>query len=134
MSVIQGLGSDPAHEIVARVWPDQALPTTSRHEIISAFRKGRAAGEFSVSGLTDTRSLFRFDMHTLPLLEGQELGTQSLSAAFNNAVYFAQVREDLAQAAVQEGSRYLKITEDVLRAHGGLWFVNETFSVTRKPA
>ena len=31
-----------------------------------------------------------------------------------------------------QGSRHMDITADVLRAHGGLWFVNETFSITRK--
>ena len=73
-------------------------------------------------------------MHALPVLEGQNLGTQSLSAAFNNAVYFAQVREELAQEAIREGNEYLQVTEDVLRKNGGLWFVNEAFSVTRTAA
>ena len=47
-------------------------------------------------------------MHTLPVLKGQVLGAQALSTAFNNAVYFAQVREELAQAAVREGTQYLE--------------------------
>ncbi len=134
MTVIQGLGQDPAHEIVARIWPDQALPATSRYEVIRNLRKALQGERFSVSGLTDTNALFRFDMHTLPVLQGHNLGTQSLSSAFNNAVYFAQVREELAQEAIREGRRYLEITEEVLRKHGGLWFVNEAFSVTRKSA
>ncbi len=133
MTVIQGLGQDPAHEIVSRLWPDQA-PVPSRYDVIREFRKALAGDEASISGLTDTHALFRFDMHTLPVIEGQNLGTQSLSAAFNNAVYFAQVREELAQEAIHEGRRYLEVTEDVLRRHGGLWFVNEAFSVTRKAA
>ena len=134
MTVIQGFGQDPAHEIVARVWPDQAIPVTGRHEVIREMRRALAGEDFTVSGLTDTKALFRFDMHTLPVLEGQNLGIQSLSAAFNNAIYFAQVREDLAQEAIREGKRYLRITEEVLRKDGGLWFVNEAFSVKRKGA
>ena len=133
MTVLQGNGSDPAHQLVAQVWPDQALPVISRFEIIRTLRKALGGESFSISGLTDRTSLFRFDMHTLPVFEGQNLGTQSLSAAFNNAVYFAQVREELVQQAVREGERYLDITEEVLRKNNGLWFVNEAFSVTRKP-
>ncbi len=134
MTVIQGYAKDPAHEIVGRIWPEQALPVISRYDIIRELRKALAGRRFTVSGLTDTRALFRFDMHTLPVLEGHNLGTQSLSTAFNNAVYFAQVREDLIQEAIHEGRRYLEFTEQVLRENGGLWFVNEAFSVTRKCA
>lgn len=132
MTVIQGFGQDPAHEIVSDLWPDQRLPSITRYDVIRDLRKALAGEDIAVSGLTDTHALFRFDMHTLPVLEGGNLGTQSLSAAFNNAVYFAQVREDLVQDAIREGRRYLDITENVLRKHGGLWFVNEAFSVTRK--
>ena len=133
MTVVQAHGQDPAHEIVRRVWPDQPIPFISRHDTIQALRRGlgRLEPKFSFSGLTDATSLFRFDMHTLPILEDMEIGTLSLSSAWNNAIYFAEVKEDLAQAAVREGSRYLEVTRDVLLKHGGLWFVNETFSATR---
>ena len=30
------------------------------------------------------------------------------------------------------GSRFLEVTSEVLEKNSGLWFVNETFSVTRK--
>ena len=134
MTVIQGFANDPAHEIVSRIWPEQTLPLISRYDIIRELRKELTGESFTVSGMTDTRSLFRFDMHTLPVLENHKLGAQSLATAFNNAVYFAQVREDLIQDAIHEGRRYLDITEQVLRKNGGLWFVNEAFSVTKKPA
>lgn len=134
MTVVQGHGQDPAHEIVRRIWPDQPMPVISRHDIIREMRRamGEAQSEFTISGLTDATSLFRFDMHTLPVFEGSEIGALSLASAWNNAVYFAQVKEELAQAAIREGTRYLDITRDVLNEHGGLWFVNETFTVTRK--
>lgn len=135
MTVVQSHGEDPAHEIVRRLWPEQPLHVSSRYDIIQELRRDLAgeAARFSFSGLTDARSLFRFDMHTLPVFEDGNLGPQSLAAAWNNAVYYAQVREDLAEAALREGSRYLSVTRDVLRAHGGLWFVNESFSVQRVP-
>ncbi|MEM9757455.1 MAG: hypothetical protein AAF914_15740, partial [Pseudomonadota bacterium] len=133
MTVVQSLGQDPAHEIVQELWPDQSLPTTSRHDIISALRKALPQGAYSFAGLTDTNALFRFDMHTLPYSPDQSLGALSLNSAWNNAVYFAQVREDLAQEAMREGAGYLDKTRDVIDRHDGLWFVNETFSVTRLP-
>ena len=136
MKVIQSLGDDPAHDIVRRIWPDQPVRCVSRHEIISALRRslGAAQKELSFSGLTDARSLFRFDMHTLPTIQGEYPGTLSLSlqSAWNNAVFFVQVKEDVAQAAMRESDHYLQVTRDVLVEHGGLWFVNETFSVSRK--
>lgn len=131
LTVVQSLGQDPAHEIVKQVWPDQPLPTTSRHDIISAMRKHLGQQDFSFSGLTDTNALFRFDMHTLPISPDRPLGALSLNSAWNNAVYFAQVREDLAQEAMQAGAGYLDATRDVIESHGGLWFINETFSITR---
>ena len=42
------------------------------------------------------------------------------------------VSEDLAQAATRDG-RHREATRDVLREYGGLWFVNETFAVQRRP-
>jgi len=134
MKVVQSLGEDPAHEIIRRVWPDQPLNCVSRHDIISELRKslGKELKELTFSGLTDARSLFRFDMHTLPTMQGNEQRNLSPQGAWSNAVYFAQVKEELVQVAMGEGTRHMEITSDVLREFGGLWFVNETFSITRK--
>ena len=136
LKVVQSLGEDPAHEIVRRVWPDEPLRCVSRHDIISALRKSLRGElkDLTFSGLTDARSLFRFDMHTLPTMQGNLERNLSPQGAWSNAIYFAQIREELAQAALAEGSRHMEITADVLREFGGLWFVNETFSITRKPA
>ncbi|MEM9223656.1 MAG: hypothetical protein AAGB11_14840 [Pseudomonadota bacterium] len=131
MMVVQSLGEDPAHELVKRVWPDQPMHTTSRHDIISAMRKRLSQQDFSFSGLTDTNALFRFDMHTLPVGPKRTLGALSLNSAWNNAVYYAQVREDLAQEAMRAGAGYLNATRDVIEDNGGLWFINEAFTITR---
>jgi hypothetical protein len=134
MTVVQAHGEDPAHEIVQRTWPNQPIPFISRHEIIRELRRalGNTRSDYTFTGLTNAKSLFRFDMHTMPVFEGNEIGALSLTSAWNNAIYFAEVKEELAQAAIREGTRCLDITSDVLQRHGGLWFVNETFSVTRK--
>jgi len=138
MKVVQSLGADPAHEIVRRVAPDQPLTCVSRHDIISALRKSLRDEQrnLSFSGLTDANALFRFDMHTLPIIQDGDEGALSLSLqnAWSNAVFFAQFKEELAQDTMRKDSRYLDITRDVLLENGGMWFVNECFSVTRKPA
>jgi hypothetical protein len=134
MTVVQAHGEDAAHEIIQRIWPDQAIPFISRYDIIRELSRsmGAARSDYTFTGLTNAKSLFRFDMHTLPVFEGNAIGALSLMSAWNNAIYFAEVKEELVQAEVREGTRYLDITRDVLHRHGGLWFVNETFSVTRK--
>lgn len=138
MKVVQSFGDDPAHEIVRRVWSDKQLKCVSRHDIISALRKSMGAdiSAYSFSGLTDARSLFRFDMHTLPIIDSNASSAPSLPLqnAWSNAVFFSQVKEELAQEAVREGEKYLLKTAEVLQEHGGLWFVNESFSVSRHPA
>ncbi len=135
MRVVQSLGDDPAHEIIRLVAPGQSLNCVSRHDIISALRKtlGEDQKLFSFRGMTDARSLFRFDMHTLPLVKTGGAASLSLQSAWSNAVFFAQFKEELAQEAQREGKRHLEATAEVLAKHGGLWFVNETFSATRRP-
>lgn len=135
-TVVQSAGNDPAHEIVRQVWPDEKLPFVGREEIMRALRKslGARAREFAFRGVTDTGSLFRFDMHTLPSARAHKLGVQSLGAAWSNAVYFAQVREELIQsAAAGRGVDPLDATRRAIERHGGLWFVDETLSIHRKP-
>ena len=134
MAVVQSCGQDPAHEIVGKMWPGIPVPVVSRHDIIREFRRalGGERANFTFGGMTDARSLYRFDMHTLPIFKGGEIGASALSSAWNNAVYYAQVKEELIQSAVDEGSRHLEVTRDVLVRNGGLWFVNEMFSATRK--
>jgi hypothetical protein len=107
-----------------------------RQEVIAELRRalGERAREFTFKGLTDTGSLFRFDMHALPRPSDQPLGALSLASAWNNAVYFAQVRNESVQQAMREGTAYLEAARDVIARNDGLWFLNESFSFTRRPA
>ena len=134
MTVVQAYGHDPSHDIVRQLWPDQPLDTVSRHDIISQLQASLRddRGNFSFTGYTDKQSLFRFDMHTLPVFEDQPIGALTLASAWNNAVYFAQVKETLAQEGMHDVDKRIAVTDAVLRENGGLWFVNETFSATRK--
>jgi hypothetical protein len=80
---------------------------------------------------SDKRSLFQYRMHTLPSEIGDSIGTSTLLAAWNAAVYVAQIDDQRLSDAM--GSRdYLDATRAVLRRHGGLWFTDESYVVARR--
>ena len=53
-------------------------------------------------------------------------------AAWNAAVYVAQMEDERVNEELKKGSRYLDVTAEVVRKHGGLWFQDESFVVVRK--
>jgi hypothetical protein len=70
-------------------------------------------------------------MHTMPSQETEHIGTSSLVAAFTSAAYVAQIDERRLSEAVATGA-YLDITRKVVEAHGGVWFQDESFLITRR--
>ena len=80
---------------------------------------------------SDARSLFRYDMHTLPSEISDKIGTSTLFAAWNAAVYVAQIEDQRLSEAIASGA-YLEATREVLRDHGGLWFWDESYVISRK--
>ena len=52
-------------------------------------------------------------------------------AAWNAAIYVAQIEDDRLTEAMTHGT-YLEATRDVLTRHQGLWFNNECFVVARR--
>jgi hypothetical protein len=70
-------------------------------------------------------------MHTLPTEVSASIGTSTLFAAWNAAVYVAQIDDERLSQVLGE-RRYLEATRDVLQAHGGLWFLDESYVVSRK--
>ena len=70
-------------------------------------------------------------MHTLPDEVSGPIGTSTLSAAWNAAIYVAQVEDDRLEL-VHGAQRYLDATREVLRRHGGLWFWDESYVISRK--
>jgi hypothetical protein len=70
-------------------------------------------------------------MHTLPSEISSSIGTSTLLAAWNAAVYVAQVEDDRL-ADVNSDRRYVDATRDVLQEHGGLWFYDESFVISRR--
>ncbi len=130
---VQSSGGDPALELVQKVWPKEEPFKVNRHELIKVLKDelGRDAKNFNFVAGSDSKSVFRYEMHTLPSEVQQSIGTSTLFAAWNDAIYVNQI-EDERLEPVLETSDYLKYTSEVLKKHKGLWFNDESFVVSRK--
>lgn len=130
---IHSHGHDPGLEIIQSVWPDENPFITDRHQLLRAVKiaLGKQARGINFHAASDARALFRYDMHTLPNELGASIGTSTLLAAWNAAIYVAQI-EDQRLASVMSDNRYLEATREVLRKHGGLWFWDESYVISRQ--
>ena len=130
---IQSCGNDPGLEIVRKVWPEENPFQTGRHDLLRAVRAdlGKEAKRYNFNAYADTRAVFRYDMHTLPTEVSSSIGTSTLFAAWNAAVYVAQIDDERLGKVIGERN-YLDATREVLQAHGGLWFLDESYVVSRK--
>jgi len=130
---IHSCGRDPGLEIVRKVWPEENPFRTGRHDVLRAVRAelGKDARHYNFNAYADARAVFRYEMHTLPSEVSESIGTSTLFAAWNAAVYVAQIDDERLAAALGE-RKYLEATREVLRAHGGLWFLDESYVVSRK--
>jgi len=133
MLVIQSHGKDPSLEIIQKLWPDENPFKVDRYQLLAALKEvlGRDARDFTLAAAPDEKALFRYDMHTLPSEIGNRIGTSTLFAAWNAAIYVNQIEDERLDAVVQNGA-YLEATQSVLQKHGGLWFLDETFVVVRR--
>jgi len=131
--VVQSRGDDPGLEIIRELWPDEAPFQVDRHQLIRELGNALGAEKagYSISDPPDSEAIFRYEMHTLPAEVGDRIGTSMLFAAWNAAIYVNQV-EDERLAEVVANGRYLEATQRVLRRHGGLWFNDEAFVVSRR--
>jgi hypothetical protein len=130
---IQSWGRDPGLEIIQELWPEERPFQVDRHELLTALKRelGRDAREFNLTAPPDDKAVFRYEMHTLPSEIGNRIGTSTLFAAWNAAIYVNQIEDERLDAAVASGS-YVEATQRVLHRHGGLWFNDEAFVVTRR--
>ena len=133
MIAIHSHGRDPGLEIVQRVWPGENPFQTDRHSLLKATRAvlGADGRDLNFNAYADNRSIFRYEMHTLPEEISDAIGTSTLLAAWNAAVYVAQI-EDQRLAEVMGDRGYLEATQEVLRRHRGLWFLDESYVISRK--
>jgi hypothetical protein len=132
---IQSAGGDPALEIIQKLWPDENPFKVDRHALLAALKTelGRDAREYTFNAQTDEKALFRYHMHTLPSEITDRIGTSTLFAAWNAAIYVNQIEDERLEPMVTSGA-YLEATQSVLREQGGLWFNDETFVVSRRRA
>lgn len=131
MVVVQSTGYDPGMEIVRSIWPDEVPFPTPRHDVIEALKRVLEDGDAIYCGAySDDSSLFKYQLHVLPE-EMSHIGTSSLLAAWNAAVYVAQIADDRIDQAMSD-HKYRDATRKVLEKHGGLWFLNESFVVFKE--
>ena len=130
---IHSHGRDPGLEVIQRVWPGEDPFGTDRHQMLRATKLelGAAGRDLNFNAYSDARSLFRYDMHTLPSEISDTIGTSTLFAAWNAAIYVAQIEDQRLSEAVHSGV-YLDATKSVLQKHGGLWFWDESYVISRK--
>jgi hypothetical protein len=130
---IHSHGDDPGLEIVQKVWPGENPYTQTRHDILRATKSqlGKEARHYNFNAYADARALFRYEMHTLPTEISASIGTSTLFAAWNAAIYVAQM-DDVRLSEVLRDTRYLDATREVLQKHGSLWFLDESYVVSRK--
>ncbi len=130
---IHSRGQDPGHDIVKAVWPGENPYKNDRHSLLAEVKTtlGRDGRDLKFSAYSDARSIFRYDMHTLPNELSGSIGTSTLFAAWNAAIYVNQIEDERLTEAVRDGA-YLDATADVLKKHGGLWFNDESYVISRK--
>jgi hypothetical protein len=131
---IHSHGHDPGIEIIHRVWPEDDPFTCDRHMLLKAVKQelGSAGRHLNFNAYADARSLFRYEMHTLPSeIGGGSIGTSTLFAAWNAAIYVAQIEDDRLGPVVAN-RQYLEATQAVLQQHNGLWFNDESYVISRR--
>jgi hypothetical protein len=133
MIAIHSYGHDPGMEIINKVWPNDNPFTHSRHDLLRAIKHelGPAGRDLNFNAYSDQRSLFRYEMHTLPSEISSSIGTSTLLAAWNAAIYVAQIEDDRL-SDVNSDRRYIEATRDVLQKQGGLWFYDESFVISHR--
>jgi hypothetical protein len=132
---IHSHGQDPALEVVQKMWPGENPFMTDRHKLLRAVKAelGAAGRDLNFNAYSDARSLFRYAMHTLPSeISDSGIGTSTLFAAWNAAIYVAQIEDQRLEQVINGDTSYLDATKEVLQKHGGLWFWDESYVISRK--
>ena len=130
---MQSSGNDVGLELIREIWPDEDPFQIDRHALLKALKSvlGDEATSFNFNASTDDKAIFQYQMHTLPDEIADSIGTSTLFAAWNDAIYVNQI-EDERLESVLENTDYLKHTAEVLKKHKGLWFNDESFVISKK--
>lgn len=129
---IHSHGNDPGLEILQSIWPEENPFQHNRQDMLKATSRhlGNLASQMHFHDQSDEEALFRYHMHTLPTEISSTIGTSTLFAAWNAAIYVGQV-EDARLEPVLEDRRYLDVTRSVLQKYNGLWFWDESYVISR---
>jgi len=130
---IHSYGKDPGLEIVQKLWPGENPFPNGRHDIVREVKAqlGKKSSWYNFNANSDSRAVFRYQMHALPTEISSSIGTSTLFAAWNAAVYVAQIEDQRLTRTLREQT-YLEATNEVLQKHGGLWFNDESYTISRK--
>ncbi|NKC12799.1 MAG: hypothetical protein GKR94_11540 [Gammaproteobacteria bacterium] len=131
--IAQSIGNDPGLELIRQIWPDEDPFQVTRHELIQTLKQtlGERANDYRISGVSDSDALLSYQMHTLPDEIQSSIGTSTLFAAWNAAIYVAQVEDERLEPVLSSGE-YLEHTSRILRKYGGLWFNDEVFVIAKR--
>ncbi len=131
--VSQSFGQDPGLELIREIWPDEDPFKVDRHELIRTLKErlGSKARHFNLNAGSDDKALLRYRMHTLPDEISESIGTSTLFAAWNAAIYVAQIEDERLEPVVSSGA-YLDATSRILHKYNGIWFNDEVFVISRR--
>ena len=130
---IHSSGDDPGHQILKEIWPNDNPFVSDRHSLLKAVKNelGSDARHYNIKANSDNRSIFKYTMHSLPSELEASIGTSTLFAAWNAATYVGQIDEQRLETAMRSVD-YLSITQKALKKYGGLWFNDESYTISRK--
>jgi hypothetical protein len=133
MITVQSTGKDPGMEIIRKLWPDDNPFQTPRQILLKELRAQLRDSQTDLRyhHYSDQRAEFTYAMHMQPAEIGSTIGTSTLLAAWNAAIYVAQIEDDRLHEAMSRGD-YLHATQEVLRQYNALWFTDESFVVSRQ--
>lgn len=132
MIVIQSTGKDPGMEIIRRIWSGEKPFQTPRRHLLRELQAQVSSTnpDLNYISYVDSRAEFRYFMQLSHTQGASSIGTSAILAAWNAAVYVAQIDDERLDEVMRDG-KYLDITAQVLQKYGGLWFTDESFIVTR---
>jgi len=130
---IHSHGNDPGMEIIQVIWPGDNPFIHDRHQILKMVKQelGSSGRDLTFNAYSDERSVFEYEFHTLPSEISKSIGTSTTLAAWNAATYVAQIEDDRLVEAASDGL-YVQVTQELLRKHGGLWFKDESYVISRR--
>ncbi len=131
--VVQSFGRDPGLEIINEIWPDEDPFTVNRHELLKTLKTElkHEARNYNFNAFSDAKAILQYKMHTLPDEIADSIGTSTLLAAWNAAIYVAQI-DDQKLESVLESREYVDATARILHKHNGLSFNDESFVISRR--